>query len=79
MSPGCCSGSAEPACRRHRSPRRSPPIRIAVEGAYPPFNFIDPDNELQGFEVDLLKSLCEVMKAECELVQHEWDGIIQGL
>lgn len=55
-----------------------PPIRIAVEGAYPPFNYIE-NNELQGFEVDLSKALCEAMKAECVLVQHEWDGIIRSL
>ena len=54
-------------------------VRIAVEGAYPPFNFIDANNELQGFEVELLKSLCEAMDTECELVQHEWDGIIRAL
>jgi polar amino acid transport system substrate-binding protein len=56
-----------------------PTIRIAVEGAYPPFNFIDANNELQGFEVDLLKSLCDAMKTTCELVPHAWDGIIKGL
>jgi polar amino acid transport system substrate-binding protein len=54
-------------------------IRVAVEGAYPPFNFIDQNNELQGFEVDLLKALCEVMKARCSPVPHEWDGIVRGL
>lgn len=62
------------------APPSKSPIRIAVEGAYPPFNFIDPNsNELQGFEVDLLKSLCEAMQAQCDIVQHEWDGIIKGL
>jgi len=61
------------------APQQKPAIRIAVEGAYPPFNFIDANNELQGFEVDLLKRLCEVMNAECELVQHEWDGILRAL
>lgn len=60
-------------------PAQKPEIRIAIEGAYPPFNFIDQNNELQGFEVDLLKALCDVMKAECVLVQHEWDGIVKGL
>ena len=53
----------------HASPRtRHSPIRRrsgSPEGAYPPFNFIDQNNELQGFEVDLLKALCEVMKARC--------------
>lgn len=56
-----------------------PAIRVAVEGAYPPFNFIDQNNELQGFEVDLLKALCDVMRTRCTLVQHEWEGIIRGL
>jgi polar amino acid transport system substrate-binding protein len=56
-----------------------PVIRVAVEGAYPPFNYLDQSNELQGFEVDLLKALCEAMKAQCTLVTHDWDGIIRGL
>lgn len=61
-------------------PIRKPTIRIAMEGAYPPFNFIDQtSNELQGFEVDLLKSICDMLEVECVLVQHEWDGIIKGL
>nr|WP_279306493.1 transporter substrate-binding domain-containing protein [Microvirga solisilvae] len=68
------------ALAQEPAPAQKPAIRVAVEGAYPPFNFIDPNsNELQGFEVDLLKSLCEAMQTPCELVQHEWDGIIKGL
>ena len=55
------------------------PIRVAVEGAYPPFNYIDQNNDLQGFEVDLLKALCEAMRTRCQTVAHEWDGIIRGL
>jgi polar amino acid transport system substrate-binding protein len=56
-----------------------PPVRVAVEGAYPPFNYIDQNNDLQGFEVDLLKALCEAMRSRCQIVTHEWDGIIRGL
>ena len=56
-----------------------PAVRIAVEGAFPPFNYIDQSNELQGFEVDLAKALCETMGARCTLVQHAWDGIVRGL
>jgi polar amino acid transport system substrate-binding protein len=59
--------------------QEKPVIRVAIEGAYPPFNYIDQNNELQGFEVDLLKALCDVMKAECVLAPHEWEGIIKGL
>jgi polar amino acid transport system substrate-binding protein len=55
-----------------------PTIRVAVEGAYPPFNYLE-QNELQGFEVDLVKALCEVMRANCVLVTREWEGIVRGL
>jgi polar amino acid transport system substrate-binding protein len=54
-------------------------IRVAVEGAYPPFNYFDQNNELQGFEIDLLKAICARMQARCIPVAHEWDGIIRGL
>ena len=57
----------------------NPGIKVAVEGAYPPFNYMDQNNEFQGFEVDLLRALCEAMKTPCTLVQHEWDGIVRGL
>lgn len=72
-------GSGLSAAAQDNAAIPKPVIRIAVEGAYPPFNFIDQNNELQGFEVDLLKALCDVMKTECVLTQHEWDGIIKGL
>jgi len=54
-------------------------IRIATEGAYAPWNFSGPNNVLEGFEVDLVKELCERMKAKCEIVAQNWDGIIPSL
>ena len=54
-------------------------VRIATEGAYPPFNFVDKDGKLQGFDVDIANALCDHMKAQCTIVAQDWDGIIPGL
>ena len=53
-------------------------IRIATEGAYPPFNYVE-NNEPAGFEIDLARALCEAMKAACTFVLQDWDGMIAGL
>ncbi len=54
-------------------------IRIATEGAYPPFNYTNSDGSIAGYDVDVANALCAQMQAECEIVAQDWDGIIPGL
>lgn len=55
------------------------PLRIGVEGAYPPFSFKQSDGTLAGFDIEIAKALCTQMQRECELVEQEWDGMIPAL
>jgi len=54
-------------------------IRMASEGAYPPFNITTADGSMAGFDIDIGNALCEEMKAKCTWVKQEWDGMIPAL
>lgn len=54
-------------------------IQIAVEGGFPPFNYVDPNNQPQGFEIDLARALCNAVKVTCTFVLQDWDGMIDAL
>jgi arginine/ornithine transport system substrate-binding protein len=54
-------------------------VRIATEGAYPPFSTVMPDGQLAGFDVDIAKAICDKENLDCAIVAQDWDGIIPGL
>jgi polar amino acid transport system substrate-binding protein/arginine/ornithine transport system substrate-binding protein len=54
-------------------------VRVGVEGNYPPFSKMGADGKLTGFDIDIAWALCAEMKAQCTLVQQEWDGMMPAL
>ncbi len=54
-------------------------LRIATEGANPPFSTIDSSGALEGFDVDIARALCTKMNADCEIAAQDWDGIVPAL
>ena len=54
-------------------------IRIGTEGAYPPYNFINDANEVDGFERAVGDELCSRAGVTCEWVINDWDTMIPNL
>jgi len=55
------------------------PLRVGVEGAYPPFSWTEADGSMKGFDIDFAYAVCERLGRECELVKQDWDGMIPAL
>lgn len=54
-------------------------LRIAMEGQFPPFESLDAQGQLQGFNVDIAEALCRQMQVECQLQRFAWDDLIPAL
>lgn len=52
-------------------------MRIAVENAYQPFNFIDTDTgEAIGYDYDIFDEVCNRINCVPEYVETSWDSIV---
>ncbi|AUX92935.1 arginine ABC transporter substrate-binding protein [Mixta gaviniae] len=54
-------------------------IRFATEASYPPFEFVDANNKIMGFDVDLANALCKEMGATCTFTNQAFDSLIPSL
>jgi polar amino acid transport system substrate-binding protein/arginine/ornithine transport system substrate-binding protein len=63
------------AARAQNRPR----LRFAVEGANPPWNFVTPQGQVAGIDVEIANEICRRLDVTCEVSAQNWDGIIPGL
>ena len=53
---------------------------MGTDATYPPFESKDArTGELVGFDIDLIKAICEELEVKCEFIVVPFDGIISGL
>jgi polar amino acid transport system substrate-binding protein len=54
-------------------------ITMAMSGQYPPFNFVDDQNQLTGFDVEIGTEIAKRIAVTGIPLTTAWDGIIAGL
>ncbi len=54
-------------------------IRFVTTDDFPPFNFLDADGHLTGFNVDLTRAICAELAIRCTIQAREWDDLLNTL
>ncbi|MCZ7679404.1 MAG: transporter substrate-binding domain-containing protein [Sandaracinaceae bacterium] len=54
-------------------------VTVGLNAEYPPFEYVDENNEIVGFDPDLMNAIAERAGFEIEWVNTRWDGIFVAL
>ncbi len=74
------AGLALPGCGGGAEGGGGPPrLVVGTEAAYPPFEFVDAERRIVGFDVDLVRAAAREAGFEAVFVDQPFDGLIPGL
>jgi polar amino acid transport system substrate-binding protein len=62
-----------------KAPPRRALIRFLTESDFPPFNYLDEDNVLTGFNVDIARAVCLDLNATCDIQVRPWAELLPTL
>ncbi len=54
-------------------------LRFLTESDFPPFNFLDEDGVLTGFNVDLARAICLELQTSCDIKSRPWGELLLAL
>lgn len=61
------------------APALADTVRMGTEAAYPPYNFVNDNGDVDGFDIDVGNLLCSLADLDCTWVKNDWDSIIPNL
>ncbi len=59
--------------------KKSDVVVVGTNAEYPPFEYVDEDGNITGFDVDIINAIAEKQGLEVQLVNTRWDGIFVAL
>ena len=54
-------------------------VRFLTDNDFPPFNYIDENGNLTGFNIDMARSICDELKIVCRIEAKPWDELLPAL
>lgn len=54
-------------------------IIIGLEGDWAPWSFVDENDQLMGFDVEVARAIAAKLGVEAQIVPGEWDGLFAGM
>jgi cystine transport system substrate-binding protein len=54
-------------------------MKVGMMGTYQPYNFLNEEKEMDGFDADIAKEVAKRLGVEVEFVAQEFSGMIAGL
>lgn len=70
-----CFARTDPVARI----REAGVLRVAMDPSFPPFEFVDADNQSAGLDVDLARALAARLGVEAHFVTTTYDGLYDAL
>lgn len=67
-------GPADPRGRIYRTI-----IRFVTDNDYPPFNYLDDEGTLTGFNVDIARAVCLELDVSCDVQTRDWKDLVPSL
>lgn len=54
-------------------------VTIATDATFPPFESIDANGNLVGYDIELMQAVCDAAELNCDIINAAWDGMFPGL
>lgn len=54
-------------------------IIVGLEGDWAPWSFVDENDELTGFDVEVARAIAAKLGVEVQFIPGEWDGLFAGM
>ncbi len=64
---------------RHLEAALPEEVRFLTDSDFPPFNYIDENGDLTGFNIDMARAICSALNIVCTIKAKPWDALIPSL